>query len=91
MHLRAVKIPYELAFQRKAVHDHNHLLMEIVPEILREGMREAQLFGELYWAMMDMDHQGLVRFTGFGIEMQIGQAGFGTTTLVPPALTDPAT
>lgn len=88
-HLRAGKSPYELAFQRKTGRDHDHLLMEIVPEILREGMSEAQLFGELYRAMMNMDHQGLVRFAGFGTEMQIGQVGFGTTTLVPTCFDGP--
>lgn len=89
LHLRAVKSPYELAFQRKTGRDHDHLLMEIVPEILREGMSEAQLFGELYRAMMNMDHQGLMRFVGFGTEMQIGQVGFGTTTLVPTCFDGP--
>ncbi|MDR0980646.1 MAG: Xaa-Pro peptidase family protein [Methanocalculaceae archaeon] len=89
LNIRAVKSPYELAFQKKAGRDHDVLLMEVVPEILREGMSEAQLFGELYRAMMDMNHQGVVRFAGFETEMQIGQAGFGTTTLVPTCFDGP--
>ena len=79
--IRAVKSQYELEFLRYAGREHDHFLMEVVPEILHEGMSEAQLFGELYSAMMDLHYQGVVRFSGFGTEMQIGQMGFGTTTL----------
>ena len=60
-----------------------------MPEILHEGMSEAQLFGELYSAMMDLHYQGVVRFSGFGTEMQIGQMGFGTTTLVATCFDGP--
>ena len=38
LHIIAVKSPYELEFQKKAGHDHDHLLMEVVPDILREGI-----------------------------------------------------
>lgn len=89
LHLRAVKSPYELKFQKKAGRDHDRLLMEVVPGILREGMSEAQLFGELYRAMMDMNYQGIVRFSGFQTEMQIGQIGFGTTTLAATCFDGP--
>lgn len=87
--VRAVKSLYELEFLRTAGCEHDHLLMEIVPEILYEGMSEAQLFGELYRAMMEMNYQGVVRFSGFGTEMQIGQMGFGTTTLTATCFDGP--
>lgn len=87
--IRAVKSQYELEFLRYAGREHDHFLMEVVPEILHEGMSEAQLFGELYSAMMDLHYQGVVRFSGFGTEMQIGQMGFGTTTLVATCFDGP--
>ncbi|MDV0442226.1 Xaa-Pro peptidase family protein [Methanorbis furvi] len=83
LNLRAVKSQYELTFLREAGREHDKLFMEVVPEILYEGMNEAQMFGELYRAMMDMNYQGIVRFSGFGTEMQIGQIAFGTQTLEP--------
>ncbi|MDE2518813.1 MAG: Xaa-Pro peptidase family protein [Methanocorpusculum sp.] len=89
LHLRAVKSSYELEFLRTAGREHDRLLMEVVPEILYEGMSEAQLFGELYRAMMEMSYQGVVRFSGFGTEMQIGQIGFGTTTLAATCFDGP--
>lgn len=81
--LRAVKSPYELSFMKEAGKQHDHLLIDIVPDLLTEGMTESELFGRLYNAMMQLGHHGLVRFSGFGSEMQLGQIGFGTNTLAP--------
>ncbi len=81
--LRSVKSPYELAFMEEAGRQHDHLLNDIVPGLLTEGMTESELFGRLYNAMMQLGHHGLVRFSGFGSEMQLGQIGFGTSTLTP--------
>lgn len=53
--------------------EHDELLTRIVPDLLKAGMSEAQLFGEFYRSMMEMNHQGIARFSGFGTEMQIGR------------------
>lgn len=88
--IRAVKSPYELEFLRAGGREHDELLTHFVPELLNTGMSEAQLFGELYRSMMEMNHQGIVRLSGFGTEMQIGQIGFGTTTLAPTSFDGPS-
>lgn len=79
--LRSVKSPYELEFMEFAGRKQHHVLTNVVPELLYEGISEAEMYGEIYRAMIREGHQGITRFMGFGIEMQIGQGGFGTNSL----------
>lgn len=81
--LRSVKSSYELSFMEEAGKNHDKVLTKIVPKLLHEGITEAEMFGEIYLAMVKLGHQGVTRFNGFGIEMQIGQGGFGTSSLYP--------
>lgn len=81
--LRSVKSSYELEFMEFAGKKQHHVLTNVVPEILHEGITEAEMYGEIYNAMIKEGHQGITRFMGFGIEMQIGQGGFGTNSLAP--------
>jgi Xaa-Pro dipeptidase len=60
-----------------------------VPEILREGMTEATLGGELYSAMVEHGHQGIVRFGSFNTEIEVGQIGFGENSLYPTCFNGP--
>ncbi|MBC7119470.1 MAG: aminopeptidase P family N-terminal domain-containing protein, partial [Methanobacteriaceae archaeon] len=51
--LRAIKSKYELRIMRKSGKIHQHILEEIVPELLYEGMSEAELGAELFKIMID--------------------------------------
>lgn len=87
--VRSVKSPYELALLEKAGAIHQYALEVGVPEILREGMSEARLGTELYSLMVEMGHQGIVRFGGFNTEIEVGQIGFGESSLYPTCFDGP--
>ncbi|WP_291859998.1 Xaa-Pro peptidase family protein [Marinilabilia sp.] len=80
---RAVKSPLELSFMEKAGAIHARVLEDLVPEILREGMTEADLAGELYHLMVREGHQGTARFAMFDTEIVVAQLGFGESSLYP--------
>jgi Xaa-Pro aminopeptidase len=80
---RAVKSPLELSFMEKAGAIHRRVLEDLVPDILREGMTEADLAGELYHLMVREGHQGTARFAMFDTEIVVAQLGFGESSLYP--------
>jgi Xaa-Pro aminopeptidase len=86
--VRAVKSPYELALMERAGEIHRHVLEDLVPAMLSEGMDEATLTCDLYSVMVREGHQGLIRFGGFN-EMLLGQIGFGTSSLCPTCTDTP--
>jgi len=86
--VRAVKSPYELALMERAGKIHRHVLEDLAPEMLTEGMDEVTLTCELYSVMVKEGHQGLIRFGGFN-EMLLGQIGFGTSSLCPTCTDTP--
>ncbi|MGB9980150.1 M24 family metallopeptidase [Methanobacterium sp.] len=81
--VRAVKSEYELQLMRKAGQIHQHVLEDIVPEMLVEGMSEADLAAELFKVMVDEGHQGITRFGMFDTEMVLGHIGFGESSIYP--------
>jgi len=81
--VRSVKSPYELAAIRESAEAHRTLLEEKVPALLREGMTEMDLLGEMTREMYHLGYQGLARFHQFQVDIAIGQVGFGTNTLCP--------
>jgi Xaa-Pro aminopeptidase len=81
--VRAVKTPYELAALEEAGRLHHRVLVDHVPELLREGMTELEFSSELLHKMMDLGHYGVTRFQAFQSEMGLGQIGFGTSSLYP--------
>lgn len=87
--VRSVKSPYELHWMKESGRRHNELLTEIVPGILREGMSEAELLGELSSRMFKMGYHGLTRFCRFQAEMMIGQICIGTNSLYPTNFDSP--
>ena len=87
--LRSVKSPYELQMIRLAGEAHRLLLKEKVPVLLREGMTENDLLGELNREMYRLGYHGLSRFHQFQVDMSIGQIGFGDNTLVPTLFDGP--
>ncbi len=87
--VRAVKSPYELALMERAGEMHRRVMEEGVPELLQEGISEAELGGNLFAAMLRQGHQGLVRFGGFGTEAVVGQIAFGESSLAPTSMDSP--
>ncbi|WP_026055067.1 M24 family metallopeptidase [Anaerophaga thermohalophila] len=80
---RAVKSNLEISYMEQAGAVHQRVLEEKVPEILREGMSEADLAGELYQVMVKEGHQGTARFAGIDTEIVVAQLGFGESSLYP--------
>ena len=79
--LRAIKSPYELFYIEKSGAQHQQLMEEIIPTILKEGMTEADFLAETFAQMYKMDYHGISRFAMFQTEMVIGQIGFGDGSL----------
>jgi len=68
---------------------HRHALEDCVPGMLRDGMSEAELGGEIFSLMVREGHHGITRFGRFGTEMVLGQLGFGENTLYPTSFDGP--
>ena len=88
-YVRAVKSPYEIDLMRKSGEIHRHVLDDIVPLILREGMSEAELGCELHSALIEEGHHGIVRFSMFGNEIVLGQIAFGEHSLASTSFNGP--
>lgn len=80
---RSVKSHLELDFMEKAGAIHQRVLEDLVPDILKEGMSEADLAGELFQLMVQEGHQGVARFNMFDTEIAVAQLGFGESSLFP--------
>ena len=92
MHLaavRAIKSPYELVRMEESGKIHQRVLEERVPELLRNGMSEAEFASLLYPLLIEEGHQGVVRFGMFDTEIGMGQIGFGENSLYPTAFNGP--
>ncbi|NYT21564.1 MAG: aminopeptidase P family protein [Methanomicrobiales archaeon] len=87
--IRAVKSAYELQRMEQAGRIHERVLEECVPCILTEGMTEADFGSAVYSVMVREGHQGIVRFGGMGIEIEVGQIGFGENSLYPTSFDGP--
>ncbi len=81
--VRAIKSEYELQLMRKAGTIHQRVLEDILPEMLIEGMSEAELAAELFKVMVDEGYQGITRFGMFDTEMVLGHIGFGESSIYP--------
>lgn len=87
--LQSVKSPWEIGLMETAGAIHARVLEEELPKMLAEGMSEAELGCELFTALVKAGHQGLVRFGMFGIEIVLGQIGFGENSLYPTSFDGP--
>ncbi len=87
--VRAVKSEYELSLMREAGKIHQHVLEELVPEMLQEGMNEASLVAELFQVMVEEGHDGVTRFGMFDTEIVLGQLGFGESSIYPTYFNGP--
>jgi Xaa-Pro dipeptidase len=81
--VRAVKSEYELQLMRKAGKLHQHMLEDIVPEMLREGMSEVDLAAELFSLMVEKGHDGVCRFGMFETDLLLGNICFGESSIYP--------
>jgi len=87
--LRSVKSSYELEIVKQAGEIHKRVLEERVPEILEEGMTEAELATRLFSVMVEEGHQGISRFSMFDTEMVIGHICFGESSIYPTYFNGP--
>jgi Xaa-Pro aminopeptidase len=87
--VRSVKSPYELYWLRKCGEQHRILLEERFPALLREGMTEADLMGEIFRQLYSMGYHGIMRFNQSQVELTAGQMGFGTNALIPSSFDGP--
>jgi len=87
--IRAVKSSYEIACMERSGRIHQHVLEEMVPELLREGMNEAQFVTQLFSVLIEEGHHGVTRFGMFDTEMIVGQVGFGESSLYPTCFNGP--
>lgn len=81
--VRAVKSEYELSLTRKAGKIDKHLLEDVVPEMLWEGMSEVDLATELFSVAVEEGHDGLCRFGMFDTEIFLGNVCFGESSIYP--------
>ncbi len=82
-HIRSIKSEYELSLMRRAGKIHEHVLEDIVPDLLKEGMSEAELAADLFKVMINEGHHGVTRFGMFDTEIVLGQIGFGESSIYP--------
>ena len=86
--IRAVKSDYELGLLRHAAAMSDKVAAR-VPEILREGMTEVALAGELEAYARSLGHQGIVRMRLWGSELFYGHLMSGPAAAVPSYLASP--
>ena len=81
--IRTNKSYYELSRMRKAGKIHRHVLEDLVPELLFEGMSEADLAAQLFSVLLENGSHGVTRFGMFNTEMILGQICFGESSIYP--------
>ena len=81
--IRAVKSPYELSCMEESGRQHKIMFEDIVPALLREGMSETELTGQIYEKMVSLGYHGVTRFGKSQAEMIVGQSGFGENSVYP--------
>ncbi|MGI6778912.1 MAG: M24 family metallopeptidase [Acetivibrionales bacterium] len=87
--VRAVKSSFELSLIQQSGIIHQRILEERVPEILEEGMSEAELATRLYSVMVEEGHHGVARFGMFDTEIIVGHICFGESSIYPTYFNGP--
>jgi len=87
--VRAVKSQYEISCMVESGRQHHYLLENIVPALLKEGINEAELTGEIYHQMIKLGYHGVSRFSMFQTEVVVGQIGFGENSVYPSSFNGP--
>lgn len=81
--VRAVKSDYELSLMRKSGKIHQRVAEDLLPDMLQEGMSEANLAVTIFKTLVEEGHDGLTRFGMFDNEMVVGHVGFGDSSIYP--------
>lgn len=81
--VRAIKSEYEISIIKESGRQHNHLFLNIIPTLLKEGISEVDFTAELFEKMLKLGYQGVSRFSMFQNETVIGQVAFGENSLFP--------
>lgn len=79
--LRAVKSEYEIGCIRKAGALIAEVTEQVMPTLLREGMSEAELSGEVYLELLRRGSMGICRYNQPAGEDVAGFGGFSESTL----------
>ena len=87
--LRSVKSEFELSQIYASAERHKKLLDIEVPDLLVEGMSEAELTSEIYKKMIELGYQGISRFSMFQIDVVAGQIGFSENATYPASFNGP--
>lgn len=87
--VRAVKSSYELNLMEQSGQIHQQIMEVTLPQLLHEGMSEAQLAGQLYPAMIDAGHHAIARLSMYDTEMLIGNICFGESSIYPTSFDGP--
>lgn len=87
--IRSIKSQYELSLMERSGKVHQKVLEERIPEMLREGMSEAELATQLFAVLMEEGYQGITRFGMFDTEMILGHIGFGESSIYPSYFNGP--
>jgi Xaa-Pro aminopeptidase len=74
---------------REAGRIHQHMLEDILPDLLYTGMSEVDLSTELFSVMVEKGHDGLCRFGMFDTEMFLGNVCFGESSIYPSYFNGP--
>jgi len=81
--VRAIKSDYELSLMRKSGKIHQRVTEDLLPDMLQEGMSEADLAVKIFKTLVEEGHDGLTRFGMFDNEMVVGHVGFGDSSIYP--------
>ncbi len=87
--VRSIKNSYELALMEQSGKIHQRVTEELVPELLKEGISELELFSELYSLMIREGGHGVARFGMFDTESILGQIAFGESSIFPTSFNGP--
>lgn len=79
--VRAVKSDWEVAIMRRCGELHRATLEERVPQMLREGMSEAELGTRVFSELMAGGHHGVARIGMFDTELLTGNFCFGESAV----------
>ena len=86
--VRALKSPYEIDIMRQAA-KLSDAVAEQIPALLREGVTELELAGQVEAEARKRGHQGVVRMRLWGSEMFYGHLMAGPSGAVPSFLSSP--
>ena len=83
LRVRSVKSDYELSIMRRAGEIIDGLLCNDFPRLLRPGMSEAELGGELFSLLVKNGYHGVSRFSMRNADVIMGHICFGEGSLYP--------